>query len=201
TPVPIGPTPGVNAVTAGAATTVKRTALQVVVGTVPNRVVTHTGPFWAPTGTTADTWVADTLRNEVARAPPKATCLAPARPLPSIRTVEPMRPATGVSPVLTGLMALRGGVAVMATAGGGVGGQASTVALPLKLPAASTKLRMRLLANASGAAVNVGLLKTPLGMPMAWVRGSMPGSGKGSRGWGVASQGPMQPPGLRRRSR
>src|SRR5437016_9382182 len=73
TGVPMEPDAGVNPPTEGAGTTVKRSALNAVVGTVPTSVVTPMGPLWAPTGTTAETCVGDTLRNDVAATLPKVT--------------------------------------------------------------------------------------------------------------------------------
>ena len=156
TPAPTGADAGENPLTAGAGTTLKRSVLKAVVETEPTRVVTPTGPFRAPTGTTAETWVGETLRNDVAATPPKVTVLVPARPVPSMSTVELTRPATGVRPVTMGLVAVSCGVGVTAPAGGAAGGQANTVRSPSKLNPPLTEVtkdRMRLLALVSVLAV------------------------------------------------
>src|SRR5690348_9499655 len=59
---------------------------------------------------------------------------------------------------------------------------------------------MRLDAFDNGLAVNVGSLYGPVGTG-ACVRGSMISNGNGLSGCGVDSHGPLQPPGLSRRSR
>src|SRR5690349_25062283 len=59
---------------------------------------------------------------------------------------------------------------------------------------------MRLEAFDNGLAVKVGSLYGPVGTG-ACVRGSMISNGNGLSGCGVDSHGPLQPPGLRRRSR
>src|SRR5690348_10309797 len=59
---------------------------------------------------------------------------------------------------------------------------------------------MRLEAFDNGLAVNVGSLYGPVGTG-ACVRGSMISNGNGLSGCGVLSHGPLQPPGLSRRSR
>src|ERR1041384_5659800 len=92
-------------------------------------------------------------------------------------------------------------VAVMGCNAGLAGGHASTVELPLKLPSvASTYERIRLEAFVSVLAVKVGSLYGPVGTG-ACVRGSMISNGNGSSGCIVVSHGPLQPPGLSRRSR
>src|SRR5437588_3317628 len=147
TPVPTGADGGVNPFTDGAGTTLKRPVLNAVVGTEPMSVVTPTGPIWAPTGTTAETWVGETFRNDVAATPPKVTVLAPASPVPSMSTVDPTRPATGVSPVTRGLTAASAGVRATTAGGGVTGGQARTLRSPSKLkrpPTEVTKDRIRL---------------------------------------------------------
>jgi hypothetical protein len=129
TVIPPSPLVGLIAETDGGGTTVKRTALV----TAPAGAVRVTGPVMAPTGTLAVTWVSDTTVKVVAATPPKLTAVAPVRPMPSMVTVVFSGPLAGVRPVISAWVPATGGGGGLPTAGGSAGGQASTVASPLKM--------------------------------------------------------------------
>src|SRR5262249_39681789 len=98
TAVPTLPPGGAKLVITGAGDTAKLTALVAE----PSGVVTMIGPVEAPSGTSAEMFVAELTVNEDAPTPLNLTLVARVNFVPRIDTEVPTGPGVGVKPVIVG---------------------------------------------------------------------------------------------------